>query len=48
MPGLEAVAERNLDRYAAPMIDWARVRDVLVNQLTQRPTPVGPTATRPG
>ena len=42
MPGLETLAERNLDGYGAPMIAWSRVRDVLANQLTQAPDTGGP------
>jgi hypothetical protein len=42
MPGLDTVKERNLDGYGAPMIDWARVRDVMEGRLTQVPDTGGP------
>jgi hypothetical protein len=47
MPRLQPTSERNLDGYGAPPIDWARVGEVLDSTLTQAPTPVVPTATRP-
>lgn len=42
MPGLETVAERNLDGYGAPIVEWSRVRHMLANQLTQAPDTGGP------
>jgi len=42
MAGNEPIAARNLDGYGAPVIDWARVRDVLHGDLTQAPETGGP------
>jgi hypothetical protein len=42
MPGNAPTSQRNLDGYGAPTIDWARVRDVVNDQLTQAPGTGGP------
>ena len=42
MPISEPTAERNLDGYGAPTIEWARVRAVLDAELTQAPDTGGP------
>lgn len=42
MPGNDLTSERNLDGYGASMIDWARVRAVLDEQLTQASGTGGP------
>jgi len=42
MAGNEPMATRNLDGYGAPVIEWARVRDVLHGELTQAPETGGP------
>jgi hypothetical protein len=42
MPGNEPTTERNLDRYGAPQIEWARVRDLVAGDLTQVPGSGGP------
>lgn len=42
MAGNEPIAVRNLDGYGAPVIEWARVRDVLHGELTQGPGTEGP------
>jgi len=36
------ITQRNLDGYGAPPIEWARVKAVLDNQLTQEPGTGGP------
>jgi Pyridoxamine 5'-phosphate oxidase len=36
------IAQRNLDGYGAPPIEWGRVKTVLDNQLTQAPGSGGP------
>jgi hypothetical protein len=42
MPTHEPTSERNLDGYGAPIIEWARVQQVLNTQLTQAPGTGGP------
>ena len=42
MPGTEPTAERSLDGYGAPQIEWTRVRAVLDGEITQAPGAGGP------
>lgn len=42
MPTHEPTSERNLDGYGTPIIEWARVRQVLEEQQTQAPGTGGP------
>jgi hypothetical protein len=42
MTQLEPKADRNLDGYGAPLIPWAKVRDVLSRKIPQEPGSGGP------
>jgi pyridoxamine 5'-phosphate oxidase-like protein len=42
MPTYEPTAERNLDGYGTPIIEWSRVQQALDEQLTEAPGTGGP------